>query len=81
MPALVDRLALDERTVGSWEQIAAGQQRISRPVRDGLTIARRNLAELQDQTATVPHCSPGRRSVVNRADQFAVFGQKEVARG
>ncbi|MFI5611815.1 hypothetical protein [Amycolatopsis sp. NPDC051903] len=51
VPALADCLALAERSVACWEQIAAGQQRISRPVRDGLIIARRNPAELREQAA------------------------------
>lgn len=50
VPPLAPRLHLAERTLACWERIAAGQQRVSRPVRDGLTLARRALAELQEQT-------------------------------
>jgi hypothetical protein len=52
VPPLAGRLHLAQRTLVCWERIAAGQQRVSRPVRDGLTLARRALAELQEQATT-----------------------------
>jgi hypothetical protein len=54
-PPLTERITLAERTLACWEQIAAGQQRVSRPVRDRLALARRTLAELKEQAATRGH--------------------------
>jgi hypothetical protein len=51
LPPLLERLALAERAVTLWEQIAAQQPR-SRSARDGLTHARRTVAELRAQHHT-----------------------------
>lgn len=54
-PPLVDRIAFAERALACWEQIAASQQRVSRPIRHGITLARCTLAELQEQATAGKH--------------------------
>jgi uncharacterized protein YoaH (UPF0181 family) len=57
VPPVPERLALAERSVTLWEQIAAQQPR-SRSARDGLAHARRVADELRAQHHTEPPAGP-----------------------